>query len=117
MAYTQTNAIAPSVNGVTVALTAPPASGAGNGDAVPVGSTLWVNNGSASPITITLNIPQTYLGYAITSPTVSVPATSAMLIGPLPGTPFGVTSGADIDRVHVDYSSITTVTRAVLNVP
>lgn len=117
MAYTQINSTTPTLTGTTVALTAPPGAGAGNGDAVPVGATLYVNNGSGSAITITLNIPRTYLGYVLTAPTISVPATSAMLIGPIPADPFGITSGTDVSRVHVDYSSVTTVTRAVLNVP
>jgi hypothetical protein len=117
MAYTQINATTPSLTGQTVTLTAPPGAGAGNGDALPAGSTLWVNNASGSSITVTLSIPRTYLGYAITSPTVTVPATTQMLIGPIPADPFGVTTGADVSRVHVDYSSITSVTRAVLNVP
>jgi hypothetical protein len=117
MAYTQINANTPTLTGVAHVLTAPPGAGAGNGDALPIGSTLLVNNGSGSSITVTLQVPRTYLGYALTAPTVTVPAGQALLIGPIPADPFGVTSGADVGRVHVDYSSITSVTRAVLNIP
>jgi hypothetical protein len=115
MAYTQVPASTPNIAGTTVTWAAPSGSGAGNGDAIPDGSTLLVNNASASPITITLNVAVTYEGYTITSPTVTVPATTILAIGPLNADPFGQQSGTDAGRVHVDYSSITTVTRLVLH--
>lgn len=114
MAYTQVNAVSPSLTGAAIAYAAPAGAGAGNGDAIPVGAKLLVKNGSGASITLTLNIPRTYQGYTISSPTVSVAAGAEVVIGPFPADPFGVTSGTDIDRVHVDYSSITSVTRVVL---
>lgn len=115
MAYTQVAAVAPTLAGAAVVPAAPSGVGAGNGDAIPDGSTLVVTNGSGSPITLTLNVAITYEGLVITSPTVTVPATTTMLVGPLNADPFGQITGADKGFVHVDYSSITTVTRYVLN--
>ena len=113
MAYTKVTPFTPTVAGTTTSYSAPSGAGAGNGDSVPVGSVISVNNASGSPITVTLNIPITYEGYTITSPTVTVAAGTTVDIGPLNGDPFGVTSGTDENYVHVDYSSITTVTRKV----
>lgn len=114
MAYTQVTPVQPALSGTTVALSAPSATaGAGNGEAVPAGSMLWVNNGGGSPITITLRVQRNYQGYTIQDPAaISVPNGTAMLIGPIPADPFGAQSGTDAGRVHVDYSSVTSVTRA-----
>lgn len=115
MAYTQVAAVTPNVNGATVAWAAPAGAGAGNGDAIPDGAFLLVNNASGASITVTLNVAVTYEGYAITSPTVTVPATTIVAIGPLNQDPFGQQSGTDKGYVHVDYSSVTSVTRMVLH--
>lgn len=113
MAYTQLAAANPSLTGATVALTAAPAAG----DAVKPGSFLLVNNGSGSAVTVTLNIPRTYKGYAITSPTVSVLAGTQVAIGPIPSDPFvRIGTGTDDGFVRVDYSSVTSVTRANIQV-
>jgi hypothetical protein len=114
MAYTQVPAVSPSVTGAVVAWAAPSGAGAGNGDALPDGSILLVNNASGASITLTLNVAVTYEGYTISSPTVVVAAGTIQAIGPLNQDPFGQLSGTDKGYVHVDYSSITTVTRMVL---
>jgi hypothetical protein len=114
MAYTQVAPVTPTVAGAVATWAAPAGVGAGNGDAIPDGAFLLVNNASASPITLTLNVAINYEGLTITSPTVTVPATTIMAIGPFNQDPFGQLSGADKGYVHVDYSSITTVTRMVL---
>lgn len=113
MAYTKQTSIHPQTTGVAAAPTAPAGAGIGNGDAITPGSWILVNNASGAPITITLGISRTHLGYAITPPTVSVPATTVMAIGPLPADPFQQLSGANAGFCLVDYSSITTVTRTV----
>jgi hypothetical protein len=114
MSYTQVNAVSADIAGSAVALTAPTGPGPGVGDAVPVGSYLLVNNGGASPLTVTLKASRQYLGHTLSDTTVTVAATTQSLIGPVAADPFGITSGADVDRVYVEYSAVASVTRAVL---
>lgn len=101
-----------SAQGTTVTLSAPIA----DGDAVPPGSALLVNNTDASALTVTVVTGGTVgSGLAIADITVTVPATTMELIGPFtedflrqPG------GGATGGLVHVDYSRVTNVTRAVI---
>lgn len=114
MAYTQVNAVTPTLDGAAVTPAAPAAAGAGNGDAVPVGSVVRVTNGGASALTVTVKAARTYLGHTLSDTTATVAAGATAYIGPFPADPFGIESGTDIDRVHVEYSSVTSVTREVL---
>jgi hypothetical protein len=116
MAYTQQPSLSPTPDGTVVAMTAPAAAGAGNGDAIPVGSCLLVDNASASVLTLTIKAARTYLGHTLSDTTATVAAGTTALLGPFPADPYGVQSGADVDRVHVEYSSVASVTRAVLSV-
>lgn len=71
---------------------------------------LYVNNGQASPITVTITIEQTVDGQTVAARTVSVPASHHMLIGPFPTGVYNDTSG----NVNISWSSATSVTLAVL---
>lgn len=115
MTYTQTPPVAPSMAGTAVTYSAVPAGGL----AVLPGSILLVKNGSGSAITVTLQVQKTYKGYALTAPTVSVGAGVELAIGPLPAEVHVIVnpSNANNGYILVDFSSITSVTAAVVNVP
>lgn len=78
---------------------------------------LWVENGSGSPITVTIPTPATVSGLAVAEAGGSVPAGGFRLFGPFPRSVFGQPVGdADAGRVHVDYSAVTDVTRALITI-
>lgn len=75
-------------------------------------SMLYVKNGDASPITVTITTPLTLRGgIAVDDPVTTVPATSEEIIGPFDPTLFNAAGGAG---VSVAYSAVTTVTVAVI---
>jgi hypothetical protein len=76
------------------------------------GRVLHVRNGSGAAITATLPTPGTVDGLAIADRaiTVAAGAHTAISVGPLPGI-YGQPDGT----VHLDWSSVTTVTVAVLD--
>jgi hypothetical protein len=70
---------------------------------------LYVNNGGASALTVTLTISATVDGQPVSSKTVSVPAGARWIIGPFP-----VASYNDSARnTHVSWSTATSVKVAV----
>lgn len=78
---------------------------------------LWVENGSASTVTITIPTPTTVNGLAVAEAGGTVPAGGFRLFGPFPRSVFGQPVGdADAGRVHVDYSAVTDVTRALITI-
>jgi hypothetical protein len=86
-----------------------------DGDVIDSGAVaVYVTNGSGAPINVTAQTPATQAGLAISEQIVAVPAGATRLIGPFPKSTYGRPSGADIGRVYVDYSSQTSVTRAVV---
>lgn len=93
------------------------AAAAGGGDAMAVGSGMFlhVKNASGSPITVTLVVPaaRTYEpNVAITSPTVSVPATTGdRMIGPVDGATF---SDPTTGLCTITYSGVTSLTVAAV---
>lgn len=96
------------VNGVTPTLQAVSASD----NFAPADRTfLWVNNGSASAVTVTILDPNTVDGLTISSRTASVPAGALMMFTVPPGDYRNPTTGL----ATVQYSAITTVTAAVVN--
>lgn len=118
MTYTQTPPVAPTMAGTTtIVYAAVPAGGL----AVLPGSILLIKNGSGSPITVTINVAalKKYKGYTITSPTVSVAAGAEVPLGPIPGELHQIVNPADANNGYalIDFSSITSVTAAVINVP
>ncbi len=87
-----------------------------DGDAVELGGRLFllVNNGSASPITVTIETPGTVDGLAVADQSVTVPAAAKRFI-PLSATSYRQPAGTTFaGYAHVNYSSVTTVTRAVV---
>lgn len=74
---------------------------------------LFVNNGSASSINVTITVPgNTKYGQANPAVVVAVPATSAKVIGPFPADLANPTTGV----VTVAYSATATVTARLIRV-
>jgi hypothetical protein len=100
--------------GLNLALTAPNA----DGDIIPAGTVaLVVDNGGGSPITVTAVTPGTVAGLAIADATLSVPAGARRYLGPFPTSVFAQPADA-VDgplKVLINYSSITSVTRALVS--
>lgn len=106
-------AVRPSKAGTAFALSAAPA--VVDGDAIPPDAVLYVLNSSGSPITLTVVTPGVSAdNLAIGDYTVTVPAGAGRLVGPFPDQVYVQQSGATSGLVHIDYSSTTTVTRAVI---
>lgn len=89
------------------------ASAAGGGDKAPVaaGRFLSVKNGSGSSIDVTVTTPGTVLGVAISDPVLTIAAGASGVI-PLKD----IYKGSD-GNASIAYSSATTVTVAVLQLP
>jgi len=72
---------------------------------------LYVKNGGASSITVTIITPAKEQGVDIEDITVTIAASGEKMIGPFPRRLFNYTDG-----VHVDYSAVTSVTVAAIKV-
>lgn len=103
--------------GLVPAFTAP-TSGVGNGDIIDTGRVvLVVNNAGGSSITVTALTPITVDGLNLEDLVVTVAAGAVEYLGPFSASTFGQPTGsADAGRAYVEYSSVTSVTRAVLSV-
>ena len=119
MARTQVAAQAASAAGLAPAYTAPIV----DGDALPGGgdhAVLHVKNGGAGSLTVTVQTGTTTGGYAVADQTVTVPAGADRFIGPFPAPVFDQpATHADPllrGKVLVDYSVLTSVTRALVKV-
>lgn len=88
-----------------------------DGDIVDVGSRIWVNNGSGAPITVTAVTAAETSGLAIEDLAETVAAGATVLIGPFGKTLFQQPDDAaeGAGRVLVDYSAVTSVTRAAVS--
>ena len=117
MVYAQTPPVAPTMAGTAVTYSAVPAGGL----ALLPGSILLVKNGSGSPINVTINVAtgKTYKGYTLTSPVVAVGAGAELAIGPLPAEVHQIINSGNANNgyILVDFSAVTSVTAAILNVP
>lgn len=78
---------------------------------------LWLENGSGSPITVTLVTPRTVSGLAVADQTVSVPATDERWAGPFDTGTYNQASGADVGKLYIDYSDVTTLNVGAYAVP
>jgi hypothetical protein len=86
-----------------------------DGDIVDTGDVrVWVHNGSGGSINVTVTATATVEGLAVGNLVVAVAAGTDALIGPIPKTAFGQKTGDHKGRAFVDYSSQTSVTRAVV---
>jgi len=90
---------------------------AGGGDGMECGANMFlqVKNGSGAPITVTLNVPAARVyepNVAITSPTVSIPATTGdKMIGPIDAATFAdPTTGL----CSITYSGVSSLTVAAI---
>ena len=108
-----TQAIVP--GGTVVAYTAPNS----DGDVVDCGGHAWVEvkNDSGGAITVTIETPVTYNGFAVAdNGPISVAAGTVKRVGPLRADlyarPLG---GADVGKAYVNYSAVASVTRAVVS--
>lgn len=100
--------------GLNSNLTAP----AAEGDIIDPGNViLWVNNGAGTSMTVTVQSNMTVDGLTLPNQTVTVPAAGVRLIGPFPARTFAQSADATVgpSRVLVDYSSVASVTRAVIS--
>ena len=79
---------------------------------------LYVKNGSASPITVTVATPGTVEGLAITDLAVTVANASEKIIGPFKKAVFNqdLTTPALNSAIAVTFSAVTTVTVAAIKV-
>jgi len=75
---------------------------------------LHVKNG-ATAVVVTVVTPRTVDGQAVTSRTVTVPASAERMIGPFPPSIFNQ-GGSAGDVVHVNYDDVTNVTVGVFRV-
>lgn len=87
-----------------------------DGDIIDVGARLYVNNGSGAPINVTVQCTASTSGLDVEDLVVPVAAGQSALIGPLPKSLFAQASDAVVGagRALVDYSAITSVTRAAV---
>lgn len=119
-----TTQVSDSRTGVAVALTAAPVDGdivaAATGDLAAGGSTYYarVANGSGGSINVTLVNPQTLYGDDVVDRVVAVAAGATRDI-PLPASfrqPAGtMDAGIDVgDKILINYSAVTTVTRGIV---
>jgi len=89
-----------------------------DGDILPVGSNvaLLVTNGGGSPITVTIQTTAEKGGLAVADAGGAVPNGASRVFGPFPASLFAQDADAveGPNKVLVDYSAITSVTRAVI---
>jgi len=113
MARVTPTPVAPSFAGTVVVLGAANA----DGDILPVGPNvaLLVTNGGGSPITVTIQTTAQKGGLAVADAGGSVPAGASRVFGPFPASLFAQADDATDgpNKVLVDYSAVTSVTRAV----
>lgn len=109
--------IAPDLTGLAALTLAAPGLGAGNGDLVPANSILFVKNANASPMTVTIKMAATVDGQAVADKTVTVGATTNMLIGPFTQNMKQTAVGTSFGLVLLEFSSVTSLTRAYIASP
>lgn len=85
-----------------------------DGHSIDADAILVVNNGSASPINVTIVTGGTMEGHAVADKVIAVPAGALRYIGDLQGSAYAQPSGADRGKVYVDFSAVATVTCAAL---
>jgi hypothetical protein len=86
----------------------------GNSVALAYGRCIRVKNASGSAVTVTIPTPGTIDGLAITDRTINVPATTGdVMIALGKGDAYRNTDGT----AYIDYSAVTSVTVAVVDVP
>lgn len=77
---------------------------------------LYVKNGGAGSVNVTIQTPGSVDGNAIADRVVAVPAGEDRIIGPFAPRVYNQQSGADAHAVYVDFSAVTSVTVAALRI-
>ena len=77
---------------------------------------LHVRNGGAGPVDVTVVTPASVDGLAVTDLVVQVPAGGERFIGRFRPAVYNQPGGADAGKVYVNYSGVTSVTVAALQV-
>jgi hypothetical protein len=113
MARANVTAQAVGAAGLSLTMTGPAV--APDGDRVPLGANtfLVVRNGSGAPINVTVDTTLTADGLVVPDRVLAVAAGAVGMV-PLDPQLYAQTSGADAGYGYVDYSAVTTVTRAVV---
>ncbi len=113
MARATPTPVSPSNAGTVVVMGAAVA----DGDVIPVGRdvALLVTNGGGSPITVTIQTTRTVDGLTVDDGGGAVAAGASRRFGPFAARNFAQASDAVVgpNQVLVDYSAVTSVTRAV----
>lgn len=106
----------PTAAGVQLTYSAPAGTGSANADKLRPGQVLLVKNGSASPLTLTIETGGTTDGLAIADPTITIPAGQDYLVGPFDTGSYPQISGAadEVGTIFVQYGSVTSITRALI---
>jgi len=116
MARSTPTPVTPAYAGTVVTMGAAPA----DGDILPVGSNvaLLVTNGGGSPITVTIQTTAQKGGLDVADAGGAVAAGATRVFGPFPSSLFAQADDATVgpNKVLVDCSGVTSVTRAVLTV-
>ena len=116
MARSTPSPVSPTYAGTVVTMGAAPV----DGDILPVGPgvVLLVTNGGGSPITVTIQTTAQKGGLDVADGGGSVAAGVTRVFGPFPSNLFAQADDAVVgpNKVLVDYSAVTSVTRAVLSV-
>ena len=76
---------------------------------------LHVKNGVTATVVVTLVIPQTVDGQAVTNRTVSIPTSNERYIGPFPAGTYNQGGGVG-DQIHIDFDQVVNVTIAALRI-
>lgn len=118
MAFTKLNAQTISRAGIVPSFTAAPA----GGNAIDNSSGrvfLYVKNGGASPITVTIGSAKTIDGRTLAAPTVTIANAAEKIIGPFPKALYNEVENDTglTEAVKIAYSAVTSVTVAALYLP
>lgn len=117
MATSPQSAVVTDQTGLAALTLAAPGLGAGNGDTVQATSILWVKNANASPMNVTIKMTGTTVdGQVVADKVIAVGATTNMLIGPFTNN-MKQTSGTTPGSVTIEFSSVTSLTRAYIATP
>lgn len=76
-----------------------------------------VRNAAGAPVNVTLVTGKTVDGLAVADRVVAVTNATTVLIGPLSTDLYNQPSGADKNKVYVDFASVTNIFVAVIRLP
>lgn len=109
--------VSATVNGVVPTLAAPNGTGGTNGDIVAANAIVYIENGSGGILTVTVKQPSTIDGQAVTDKAIAIAIGAKAIIGPWTNTQKQLPGTTDADKVYLEYSTVTSVTRFLLVTP